>query len=205
MGFKINTDIMTKLQKTPEPSQSYYQTTQRFQEILSGHLGVSQTPKINEDKAQSHMPLKGGIDYSDLTKPSGATAAAINAKLAGTEMVGLGDAFVAAEEKYHVNAWFLAGLGVHESAYGSSRIAQSKQNLFGFMAYDASPFRSAKSYATFEESIDDVAGFLKAQYLSDKGKYYNGTSVDAVNKKYATDSNWSAAIQNHIDKWLKES
>jgi beta-N-acetylglucosaminidase len=205
MGFKINLDAVTKLQKTPTPSSSYYQAAQRFQTILSEHLMVDSTRRTSTMTPSPMVSLNGGIDYSDLTKRSGATASAIDARLAGTEMAGLGEAFVAAEQKYKVNAWFLAGLGAHESGYGSSRIAQSKQNLFGFMAYDATPYSSAKTYATFEESIDDVADFLSKQYLKDTGKYYNGTSIDAVNVKYATDPNWSNAIQGHIDKWLKES
>ena len=204
MGFKINLEAMTKLQKTPAPSSSYYQTAQRFQNILSQHLNVDSTRRMGVEPTSSVVSLGGGIDYSDLTKRSGATASAIDARLAGTEMAGLGEAFVAAEQKYNVNAWFLAGLGAHESAYGSSRIAQSKQNLFGFMAYDASPYSSAKTYASFEDSINDVAGFLSTQYLKDTGKYYNGTSVDAVNTKYATDPNWSNAIRGHIEGWLKE-
>ena len=31
------------------------------------------------------------------------------------------------------------------------------------------------------------------------GKYYNGTNIDSVNKKYATDSNWG----NNVYKWMQ--
>ena len=30
------------------------------------------------------------------------------------------------------------------------------------------------------------------------GKYYNGNTLSAVNKKYATDKNWANAIYKHM-------
>ncbi len=30
------------------------------------------------------------------------------------------------------------------------------------------------------------------------GKYYNGSTVDAVNKKYATDKNWGNSVYKHM-------
>ena len=30
------------------------------------------------------------------------------------------------------------------------------------------------------------------------GKYYNGNTLSAVNKRYATDKNWANSVYNHI-------
>ncbi|MBS7527569.1 glucosaminidase domain-containing protein [Fusibacter paucivorans] len=198
MGFKINFNTSAK---APTPSQSYYDTKARFQSILQDKLNVSK-PSASASTAAANsdndVSASGTVDFNDLTKRSGASATMIDQALEGTNMAGLGQAFVDAEDKYGVNALFLVGLAAHESAYGSSRIAQSKQNLFGFQAYDASPFNSAKTFGTFEDGIDSVAEYLKTSYLTPGGKYYNGASIDAVNKRYATDQNWANAIKKHV-------
>lgn len=200
MSFKINlnTNINTGA-SAPTPSQSYYNTTTRFQSILSSKLGVNASSTTSASSDGLGQTL---IDFQDLTKVSGATASEIDRALAGTEMEGLGASFVEAEEKYGVNAWFLTGLAAHESNFGTSSIAQAKNNLFGFQAYDSSPYQSAKSFDSFEEGIDSVAAYLKENYLSSSGKYFNGLGISDVNQKYATDENWANAITNHINTMI---
>ena len=126
----------------------------------------------------------------------------IDAKLAGTNLEGLGESFVNAEQKYGVNAWFLTGLAIHESGYGSSKIATDKNNVFGFQAYDASPYESARTFASKEEGVDVVAKYLSEAYLTPGGTYYNGVSIDNIGKRYATDPNWAAAIKKHMANLL---
>ena len=195
MSFKINFDTSGKV---PSPSQSYYETTSRFQTILSTKLGTNYA----NNASNTIKGIQSSIDLGDLTKASNVSAGEINTALEGTAMAGLGNSFVEAEQKYGVNAWFLVGLAAHESAYGTSRIAQSKQNLFGFQAYDSSPYASAKRFDSFEESIDAVASYLKENYLTENGKYYNGLGIDAVNKRYATDQNWANAIASNINNMI---
>jgi beta-N-acetylglucosaminidase len=197
MSFKINFNTSAK---APTPSQSYYDTNARFQSILQQKLNVGTAAVAGSSDSSQATATASTIDFSDLTKVSGASAATINQALEGTAMAGLGQSFADAEAKYGINAWFLTGLAAHESAYGTSRIAQSKQNLFGFQAYDASPYSSAKTYDSFEDGIDSVAQYLKTAYLTPGGKYYNGTSIDAVNKRYATDQNWANAIVSNIQR-----
>lgn len=134
------------------------------------------------------------VDWQNLLKPSSVTVEAIDQKLQGTGMAGLGQAFKTAEELYGVNAVFLTSLAIHESNSGKSRIAQDKNNLFGFMAYDRDPYNSAKEFETKEEGILHVAGYLKENYLTPNGSYFNGYSIDAINVKYATDLNWANGI-----------
>lgn len=145
----------------------------------------------------------GMVLYSEnVTIPSSVSAEFINRRLAGTEMAGLGQAFKNAEAKYGVNAIFLTGLAIHESNYGKSMIAQAKNNLFGFMAYDSSPFSSAGYFESFEAGIDHVARYLGQHYLKQGGQYYNGTSIAAINVKYATDQEWAVKIMSRIRAFL---
>ncbi len=146
---------------------------------------------------------KGAVFFSeDVTIKSNVTADFINKRLAGTNMAGLGQAFKAAEKNYGVNALFLTGLAIHESDYGRSQIAQTKNNLFGFMAYDSSPLSSAGYFDSFEAGIDYVARYLGQHYLTEGGQYYSGKSMAAINKRYATDQSWHTKIMAHVRKLL---
>ena len=41
------------------------------------------------------------------------------------------------EQQYNINGLFVAAVGIHESNWGTSKIAQNKHNLFGYGAYDS--------------------------------------------------------------------
>lgn len=114
------------------------------------------------------------------------------------------------EQAYGINGVFVAAIGIHESAWGTSKIATKKNNLFGYGAYDMSAYASAYSYNGYAAGIDMVARVLVKHYLNPKGtsiyngevatgKYYNGNNLVGVNKKYATDKKWA----NSVYSWMK--
>lgn len=119
--------------------------------------------------------------------------------------------FYYAEEQYNINGVFLAAIAVHESAWGTSSIARNKNNLFGYAAYDRDPYNSASNFSSYSEGIDLVARVLMKNYLNPSGeqlpdgsiasgKFYNGKTISAVNKRYATDKNWA----NCVYKWMEK-
>ena len=57
--------------------------------------------------------------------------------------------FFEIEQKYNINGVFLASVAIHESGWGTSLIAKDKNNLFGYGAYDSSPYQSSFSFDTF--------------------------------------------------------
>ena len=104
----------------------------------------------------------------------------------------------------------LAAIGIHESAWGTSKIATNKKNLFGYGAYDMSAYSSAYSYNGYAAGIDMIARVLVKHYLNPAGtsiyngevatgRYYCGRTLSAVNKKYASDKNWN----NSVYKWMQ--
>ena len=114
------------------------------------------------------------------------------------------------EEQYNINGIFVASIGIHESAWGTSRIAKNKYNLFGYGAYDSNPYNGAYTFSNYSESIDLLARVLVKYYLNPKGttiydgqvasgKYYNGNTVSAVNVKYATDKNWANCVYKYME------
>lgn len=130
----------------------------------------------------------------DLRLPSEVTALILERFLEGTPMTGLGQAFIDAEVTHGVNARYLCAHAILESNWGRSKIATLKKNLFGFGAYDASPLKSARTFASFQESIDHVAGYVRREYLSPGGRWFVSPTLRGMNRYYATDKQWADKI-----------
>ena len=118
--------------------------------------------------------------------------------------------FYYAEKQYNVNGIFLAAVAIHESNWGTSKMAQNKKNLFGYGAYDSNPSDNSYVFNTYAEGIDLLARVFSKYYLNPKGtliynnekasgSHYYGATVSGVNKHYATDKNWSSAVY----KWMQ--
>lgn len=119
------------------------------------------------------------------------------------------------ERQYNINGIFVAAIGIHESGWGNSSIAKNKKNLFGYRAYDRSPYNSASTFSTYSEGIDLIARVLVKYYLNPKGTaiyngetavgtYYNGNNVSAVNQKYATDKGWANKVYSYMEYLYKK-
>ena len=117
--------------------------------------------------------------------------------------------FYLIEQQYNINGMFVAAVGIHESAWGTSKIAQNKHNLFGYGAYDSNPYNGAYSFTDYSECIDLIARVFVKYYINSagtkiydgngaSGKYYSGSNLSAINKKYATDSNWANSIFKYM-------
>ncbi len=182
-------------------SSDYFKAEQRFEEILRTKLGKGSEVL---PKASMHFGSNYSVDRQDVTVQSGATAVDIDHAFQGTKLQGLGKSFVQAEKKHGVNAWFLASIAALESGYGTSQIARDKNNLFGFCAYDDSPYVSATRFSTREEGIDHVAGYLSKEYLRRGGAHFKGLSVDAVGSSYATDPKWADSVSFLMNQLSKK-
>lgn len=113
------------------------------------------------------------------------------------------------EKQYNINGVFVAAVGIHESAWGTSKIALQKNNLFGYGAYDSNPYNGAYNFSNYSESIDLISRVFVKYYINPKGTsiyggekavgtYYNGSNLSGINKKYASDSNWANAVYSHM-------
>ena len=113
------------------------------------------------------------------------------------------------EKQYNIKGVFVAAVGIHESAWGTSKIALQKNNLFGYGAYDSNPYNGAYNFSNYSESIDLISRVFVKYYINPKGTsiyggekavgtYYNGSNLSGINKKYASDSNWANAVYSHM-------
>ena len=166
------------------------------------------TPKIAEKNRIAKLQEKLSKDM-DLSVPSGLTLSDYKTIFAYNEndenniFADNAENFYNAEQEYQINGIFLAAIGIHESAWGTSQIAKNKNNLFGYGAYDRDPEGCANEFETYADAINTVASALKTNYLTETGSYYNGTTAEAVNTRYASDEEWSNKIYKYM-KYLYE-
>lgn len=107
--------------------------------------------------------------------------------LEGTELSGLEQAFIDAENIYGINALFLIGICAEESGWGTSKRAIEDNNLTGYAVYNN--FSRGAIPDSKQQSILDTAKLLREDYI-DKGLL----SIDQINEKYAANDLWSDNI-----------
>lgn len=123
-------------------------------------------------------------------------------KWTASPLVGTGKFFKEMEKTHKINALYLMSHAIHESGWGTSKIAQDKYNLFGYGAVDGDAYNRAYSYASFRESIEDAATRINKGYQSPTGSYYNGSVLGnkgiGMNVRYASDAFWGEKIAGHM-------
>lgn len=125
-------------------------------------------------------------DVNNMLSPSNVTVEELEYALKGN-LKPLAGTYIQAEEETEVNAIFIAAISALESGWGKSYMATHKNNLFGY---------GNKTFSSKEESIFHVANALKNNYLVSNGRYYNGTTVKAVEKCYCPSpvGEWSGLV-----------
>ena len=179
---------------------------------------------VNQDVLEKNRLQKiiTKLDFNmELNKPSGFTEDDFKKMLTGNaqdkNLVFTNNAtfFYQMEQKYNLNGVFLAAMGIHESQWGTSRIAVDKKNLFGYGAYDSDAYTYSFEFEDYTEGIELVAKVLVKHYLNTTGtpvydgelatgKYYNGPNVSGVNVRYATDTNWANAVYTIMENLYKK-
>ena len=175
----------------------------------------SKNSKNTKSKPAQEIATRGEIsrkpiyNINNLTIKSGVSEAHLNSKLKDTALYDYASFYIKAEEKFGINALFLCALSIQESGWGESRLTKDKNNLFGYAAYNDSPYSSAKQFSSVEECILVVGEKLAINYLGEDGKYYNGKSIDAINIRYSLNDdgtinkNWGNSIKS-LMKQLSE-
>lgn len=163
--------------------------------------------KKNVLKVSYDMPLnqKSGLTLDDYKKMLSNNVADISKIFENNS-----EHFYNAEQKYNVNGVFLAAVGIHESAWGTSTISKEKKNLFGYGAYDRDPYNMSYTFEEYKDGIELVAKVFSKYYINPKGTeiydnqkaesdHYNGSNLEGVNKKYSTDENWSKRVYYYME------
>jgi beta-N-acetylglucosaminidase len=107
--------------------------------------------------------------------------------------------FLDAEKEYGVNALYLAAHASLESNWGKSNFAVNRYNFFGYGAYDSNP-NNAHRYVSAAHGIMTVTEKIKADYLTEGGRYYKGPTLTGMNIRYATDPQWAFKISDRMKR-----
>jgi len=121
-----------------------------------------------------------------------------------------GQDFLNAQDDVFINAALELAFAIHESGWGTSRIATEKNNLFGINAVDSSPYDSAMSFDSIEDCVEyHLSSFLQTRYFNPRYSVSFGTNLgnkyQGMNYKYASDAYWGEKIAKHyynLDKAL---
>lgn len=119
-----------------------------------------------------------------LLAPSNVTADQLSAALSGN-LKNYSEYFIEAEQTTGVNAVYLAAIAASESGWGESRVALSKNNLFGW-----TQGASYRSFSSVEECISFCSQKLKENYLTEGGCYFEGYYLEDVNVHYNGSQHW---------------
>ena len=100
---------------------------------------------------------------------------------------------------------FIFAIGIHESYFGTSNIANTKGNFWGWGAIDSNPMGGAHAFNDMSAGIESVSSGLKIwatsgswQYNSIKNSGYDPTTIDGIGSLYASDSAWAEKVKQHM-------
>lgn len=111
-------------------------------------------------------------------------------------------AFVDAEDKYGISSLYLLAHAAVESAWATEQIAPN--NIFGFNADDSNPVEDASHFSSQAACIDFVANFLKKNYLTEGGVYYNGPTLHDIFEEYSSSHDTEAETVAEVMNLLQE-
>ena len=148
----------------------------------------------NRTSTLSRGGRPGGWMTMPITQPSGLDAAFFERAFAGTELVGIGEALIAAEAETGVSALVLAGICTLETGWGSSRLAREKNNMAGLGAFDGREDECGFAFDSRDESILYLARLLAVDYAPG-GQFFGGShDLAGVGVRYASDPAWASKV-----------
>lgn len=173
----------------------FYQT---YAQMIEDYKNDCRTHSINPNQ-----PYYNYYQYLSHRSTTNLTAEMLDAFVASkvgstdSKMSAMGQYFIQYQNEYGSNALLMFGVAANESLWGTSSIAQEKNNLFGHAAYDSSAGDSANGYVSPQMSIYSHARyFISEGYLDPldyTGRYYGshlGDKASGINVKYASDPYW---------------
>lgn len=165
---------------------------------------LSKTEIINlKDVSWSIKPERGfdvsrsfrrNLDINDITKPSYLSKQEIKSLIKGTALEGIEDAVKEIEDKYSVNALYTISVAAHESGWGRSHLARTRNNLFGIAAYDSN-VSAAYHFKSKSDCVLYWGKMIKEQYF-DRGL----KTTHSINTIYASDTRWSHKVNSIMNE-----
>ncbi len=171
--------------------------------------------KTREHSVNSSHPYYNYYQYLSFRSKTNYSAEELNTYInanvsAYSVLRDSGSEFIDAQNNVFINAALELSFAIHESGWGSSRIAVDKNNLFGINAYDSNPYESALTFDSLQDCVEyHLSSFLQTRYFNPAYFTAFGTNLgdkhQGMNYKYASDAYWGEKIAAHyynLDKAL---
>lgn len=176
-----------------------------------GHYFYTSYPTMIKDYQNSNTSYPNAVNksnpfynyYQFLSHRSKTTLTSSNFNTITNDKVGsssskmknMGQYYIDNQNTYGTNALLMFGVSGNESKWGTSAIAQDKNNLFGHGAVDNNPYYGANGYENPQTSIKYHAEkFISNGYLDNEDWRYNGghlgDKLSGINVRYASDPYW---------------
>ena len=160
-----------------------------YQSDIRSHAVNSQQPYYNYYQYLSHRSTTSltAVQLDDIVNDQVGSSS--------SKMKELGNEFIAHQNAYGANALLMFGVAGNESAWGTSKIANDKNNLFGHGAVDSNPYYGANGYEKPADSVKYHAEYyISKGYLDVEDWRYNGghlgDKLSGINVRYASDPYW---------------
>ena len=178
----------------------YFYTEGNYATMLSDYNANHRNNSVNRNNPYynyfQYLPLRSQTNYS-----KAALTAMINNRVsANSKMRGIGNPLIDRQDQYGTHALLVAGIAANESNWGNSNLAQTRNNLFGLNARDASP-TDAFRFSSVDACIQEFAErHISRQYLSPTDWKYSGaflgSKASGMNVRYASDPYWGEKAAN---------
>lgn len=139
------------------------------------------------------LPAKAKTTY-DLREVSRVSTETLQNGLVG-DLEKYAGVFISCEEKHEINAIALASIAALESGWGSSELADTHNNLFGWTNDDGEFMK----FESKRECIFYVAENISEKYLNEEGIYYSGgTTINHIANLYCNQPDWGKEVNGII-------
>ncbi|MDO4473072.1 MAG: glucosaminidase domain-containing protein [Eubacteriales bacterium] len=172
-----------------------------YETMISDYQSNTRNHAVNTSEPYynyyQYLPLRSECKYS------GSELNSLISKYtsSGSKMNNTGTDFVTNQNSYGTNAILVAGLAANESGWGSSNLAQTKNNLFGLDAVDSNP-NNAAFFSSITQCIKEFSEtWCSKRYLRPGYTYYHGAflgdKASGMNVSYASDPYWGEKAACH--------
>lgn len=201
-------EVIQALIQEQEQEQEEIQSTEEIDKMVEEHIKLLELEENQQptsrpqpttkpqpvQKVYSHKPIVNIYDVTVVSNVSTERLADILRKNNRLNMTAWAHKFVEAEEKYGINALFLASIGIIESSDFKSQLAVNRNNGFGLAAYDYNT-NAAMRFSNHGEAILKLA-----KIISTENCYVAGgvKSVKDIGITYASDTSWATKVSNQM-------
>ena len=138
-------------------------------------IKIETSQQNQQVETQTVKLTTNNIHNLDITTDYKGKASEIDKHLGGV-LKGQGEKFMQLQDKYGINAAFLAAIAINESRNGTSYSARKRNNVGGIRYAGSYRFRT---YQNVSDCLEDMASMLKRNYIN-KGR----KTIKAVGAKY---------------------